>query len=210
MKMIRILLADDHAVVRRGLALVLKQEPDFEVVGEAHDGEDAYNRIFDLAPDIVLLDYKMPRWDGFTAARNIRRDMASARVIILSGAPLEDEIFDRLDDVHGYVHKEISPANLARAIRAVARGERYFDPMITQALLKQRSASSKASPPTLSPREHEVLRLMATPATYREIADQLIVAESTVHTYVRRILKKLDQPNRTQAVLAANRDGLLA
>lgn len=208
MKKIRILIADDHAVVRRGLALVLKQEPDFEIVGEAHDGQDAYNRIFDLVPDIALLDYKMPHWDGFTAAKQIRRDMASVRVIILSGAPLEDEIFDRLDDVHGYVHKEISPANLARAIRAVASGERYFDPSITQALLKQRTTSSKKAV-SLSPRELEVLQLMATPATYRDIAEELIVAESTVHTYVRRILKKLDQPNRTQAVLFANRSGLL-
>ncbi len=208
MKKFRILIADDHAVVRRGLALVLQQEADFDVVGEARDGQDAYNRIFTLVPDIVLLDYKMPHWDGFTAAKHIHRELPAIRIIILSGAPVDDAVFDHLEEVHGYVHKEISPANLGRVIRAVASGERYFDPLITQALLKQRTAPSIAAP-SLSPRELEVLRLMATPATYREIADQLIVAESTVHTYVRRILKKLDQPNRTQAVLNATRSGLL-
>ncbi len=205
---IRILIADDHAVVRRGLALVLQQEPDFEIVGEAKNGQDAYNQIFDSVPHVVLLDYKMPVWDGFVAAQHIRRDMASAKVLIISGFPLTDEIFDQLNGVHGFVLKDISPANLAHAIRAIVSGQRYFGPQVTQALLQRRRRVS-VEKPSLSPRELEVLRLMATSATYREIATQLIIAESTVHTYVRRILKKLDQSKRTQAVLKAMEHGLL-
>lgn len=205
---IRILIADDHVVVRRGLALVLQQEPDFEVVGEAKNGQDAYNQIFDSVPHVVLLDYKMPVWDGFVAAQHIRRDMASAKVLLITGMPLTDEMFAQLDDVHGFVLKEISPANLAHAIRAIVSGQRYFGPLVTQALLRRRQ-TVEVHPPKLSSRELEVLRLMATPATYREIAAQLIIAESTVQTYVRRILKKLEQSKRTQAVLKAMEYGLL-
>lgn len=205
---IRILIADEHVVVRRGIALLLNQEPDFEVVGDADNGVDAYNRIFDLVPDVVLLEYKMPRWDGFETARNIRRDMASTRIIILTGFPIDDTVLDHLNEVHGYLLKQISPAHLVHAIRAVVSGQQYFGPRVTQALLRSRQTVT-VQPPTLSPRELEVLRLMATPATYREIAIELILAESTVHTYVRRILKKLGQSKRTQAVLKAMEYGLL-
>lgn len=209
---IRILLADDHAVVRRGLALVLRQEPDFVVVGEAQDGQEAVSMALALIPDLVLLDWKMPRLSGLQAAAEIKRNLATARTLILSGAPVEDAALDALDQgVDGFVHKDISPAGLAQAIRAVAAGQRYLGPEITQALIErsQRAPDSLAAPVTLSPREVEVLALMATSATYREIGAQLFISEETVRTHVKRILTKLGQPNRTQAVIAAMRLGLL-
>ncbi|MCA9991593.1 MAG: response regulator transcription factor [Anaerolineales bacterium] len=209
---IRILLADDHAVVRRGLVLVLRQEPDFVVVGEAQDGQEAVSMALALIPDLVLLDWKMPRLSGLQAAAEIKRNLATARTLILSGAPVEDAALDALDQgVDGFVHKDISPAGLAQAIRAVAAGQRYLGPEITQALIErsQREPDSFAPPVSLSPREVEVLALMASSATYREIGAQLFISEETVRTHVKRILTKLGQPNRTQAVIAAMRLGLL-
>ena len=211
MSPIRILIADDHAIVRHGLRLVLRQIPDFEIVAEASRGDDAHSMVFDTVPHVALLDWKMPVMDGFEAARLIRRDMASVKTLILSGAPMEDDLFERLEAVNGFIHKDTNATNLAHAIRTVASGQRYLGPLITQALM-QRSTSMPKSPtmPKLSRRETEVLKLMATPMTYRDIADQLVITENTVQTYVKRILAKLNQPNRTQAVLAAMRHGLLS
>lgn len=208
---IRIVLADDHAVVRRGLSLVLHQEPDFSIVGEATDGEQAHTMILTLQPDVVLLDWKMPRLDGLQAAGRIRRDAPGVRTIILSGAPVDDDVLDALDTVDGFLHKEITPAQLADAIRNVMRGRRVLGPLVTNALIAraQRPPASTPDVPALSPRELEVLTLMATPATYRDIADRLFISETTVRTHVKRILTKLDQPNRTQAVVTALRLGLI-
>ena len=207
---IRILIAERHAIVRHGLRLVLRQIPDFEVVAEASNGDDAHSMVFDTVPHVALLDWQMPVMDGFEAARRIRRDMASTKTLILSGAAFEDRLFEQLEAVDGFIHKDTSAMNLAHAIRTVASGQRYLGPLITQALM-QRSAKlpAKVTVPQLSRRETEVLMLMATPMTYREIADELVITENTVHTYVKRLFAKLDQPNRTQVVLAAMRHGLL-
>ncbi len=210
MNKIRILIADDHAVVRHGLRLVLRQIDDFEVVAEAGNGEDAYNMIFDTVPDVALLDWKMPRIDGIEAAKLIRRDMSSTKVLILSGAPIDDNVLDYLDHIDGFIHKDTNAINLAHAIRAVANGERFLGALMTQALIQHSLRQHEMTVrPNLSKRETEVLTLMATPLTYREMAEQLILAETTIHTYVKRILSKLDQPNRTQAVIAAMRSGLI-
>jgi DNA-binding NarL/FixJ family response regulator len=218
-KKIRILLADDHEVVRRGLMLVLRQEPDFEVVGEAENGAEAVSLAVDLAPDLALLDWKMPKMDGLQAAREIKRNTASVRTLILSGAavvgrqPSTTAVLDALDDgVDGFVHKDISPRQLAHAIRVVAGGKAYLGPEVTQALIsRSQSAGQPIQPtiPSLSAREMEVLNLMATPATYREIGEQLYIGEETVRTYAKRIFSKLDQPNRTQAVIMAIRVRLI-
>ena len=206
MDKIRILVADDHLVVRRGLVLVLRQEPDFEIVGEAKDGEEAVNMIFDRVPHVVVLDWKMPRKDGLQAAKEIKHYMASVKTLILSGAPIEARALDALDEgVDGFAHKDISPQGLIQAIRTVASGKNYLGTEITQALI----ARSRQKPePTsriipLSPRELQVLTLMATSATYKEIARQLGIGEPTVRTYVGRILTKLNQPDRTQAIITA-------
>ena len=207
---IRILVADDHAVIRKGLCLVLGQEPDFEVVGEAGTGADAYNMCFDLVPDVCLLDWRMPRMDGFEASRLIRRDIAMTRTLIITAASLDDCPLDQLEWTNGLIHKDTTPATLVHAIRTVAAGENYFGPHVSQTLLQRNKEKARAVElPQLSQREQEILMLMATPATYREIANQLILSESTVRTYVKRIFAKLDQPNRTQAVMTALRHGLI-
>lgn len=213
---IRILIADDHAVVRRGLALVLRQEPDFVVAGEATDGETAVTQTVALQPDLALLDWKMPALDGLAAARRIRRQAPNTRILILSGAPVETAVLDALEeDVDGFVHKDVSPAGLAHAIRVVAGGKRFLGPEITELLISysHRPTPSAAAEetPSLSPREREVLNLMATPATYREMGERLFISEETVRTYVKRIFKKLEleQANRTQAVIAGLRLDLI-
>lgn len=208
---IRILIADDHGVVRRGLALVLRQEADFTVVAEACDGEEAVELAAEHRPHLALLDWKMPRLDGLRAAREIKSRGAAVRTLVLSGAHMDsvalDAALEALDDaVDGFVHKDISPAGLAHAIRVVAGGKMYLGPEIAQGLLERdrQEAEQTEEPFTpLSPRETEVLQLMTTPATYREIGERLFVSEETVRTHVKRIFTKLGQPNRTQAVIAA-------
>lgn len=213
MSAIRILIADDHEVVRRGLALVLRQEPDFAVVGEACNGLEAIAQAQALRPDLALLDWKMPQMDGLQAAAAIQAQRPETRTLVLSGAPLETAVFDALDNgVNGFIHKDVSPRGLAHAVRVVAGGQPYLGPEITQAMIA-RSRQPHDDPPktavALSPRELEVLNLMATPATYREIGAQLFIGEETVRTYAKRLFTKLNQPNRTQAVIAALRAGLI-
>lgn len=211
--MIRILIADDHAVVRRGLVLVLRQEPDFVVVGEAEDGQTAVSLTQTLHPHVVVMDWKMPRLSGIEAAQVIKQANEGVQTLLLSGAAVETAVLDALESgVDGFVHKDITPAGLAHAIRTVASGRRYLGPEVTQALIARSRQPHTPSPETvaLSAREQEILALMATPATYRDMATQLALSEATIHTYVKRILSKLDQPNRTQAVIAALRLNLIA
>jgi DNA-binding NarL/FixJ family response regulator len=206
---IRILIADDHEVVRKGLILVLYQEPGLEIVGEAKTGREAVERAVALQPDLVLLDWKMPEMDGLAAAAAIREQVPAVRTLLLSGAPIEDAALDALGSgVDGFVHKDTSPAELAYAIRTVAAGRTFLGPEISAALL-ERDRSARRPAVALSPRELEVLRLMATAATYREIGEQLFIGEETVRTHAKNILAKLEQPNRTQAVIAGVRAGLI-
>lgn len=210
---ISILIADDHEVVRRGLILMLGQEPDLEVVGEAPDGRSAVAMAIDLQPDLVLLDWKMPHLDGLSAAGEIKESVPGVRCLMLSGASLDTAVFDALDrGIDGFIHKDISPDDLFYAIRTVAAGKTHLGPEITQALLEhsRRPETQPATAhPSLSAREQEVLQLMATPLTYKQIGEQLHIGEETVRTYVKRILAKLDQPNRTQAVIAGLRESLI-
>lgn len=213
MKQIDILIADDHDVVRRGLILVLRQESDMNVIGEACDGQEALDLIRQgPRPHLVLLDWKMPQLDGLQAAQKIKAFAPEVRTLVLTGAPVEDAALDALDQgVDGFVHKDITPAGLIHAIRQVAAGKRYLGAEISQALLvHSRNAAPSTRSEALSPRESEVLKLMSTAATYKEIALQLGISESTVQTYVRRIFSKLDQPNRTGAVIAALQQGLIS
>ena len=210
MSRIRILIADDHEVVRKGLMLVLSQEPDFQIVGEAENGQQALELAVALNPNLVVLDWKMPEMDGLTAAAHIRQNVPEARTLLLSGAPIEDAALDALDrGVDGFVHKDISPTDLAQAIRIVASGRSHLGDEIIQAL-KERARSAESREVSLSPREKEVLEQMATAATYREIGDQLFISEETVRSHAKNILAKLDQPNRTQAVITAIRIGLIS
>jgi len=208
---IRILIVDDHEVVRAGLALVLRQEPDFEIIGEAGNGSETLAKVFDLRPDLVLLDWKLPEMDGISVAREIRRQAPEVRILVLSGAPVEDAVLDSLDaGVDGFAHKAIGPADLTLAIRVVAGDQPYLAPEVTQALLERAHMGSQQRRVSLTAREMDVLRLMATPATYREMGEQLSISEETVRTHAKRILAKLKQPNRTQAVIAGLRAELIS
>ncbi len=208
---LRILIADDHEVVRSGLALVLRQEADFEIVGEAQDGAEAIRQVQELTPDLLLLDWKMPQIDGVVAARAIRQQAPNVRILVLSGAPIEDEVLDSLEQgVDGFVHKAISPLNLVLAIRVVASGQPYLSPEVTQAMLKRARSDARQQEFSLTPRELDVLRLMATPLTYRKLGEQLSISEETVRTHVKNILTKFGQPNRTQAVIVGLRSRLIS
>ncbi len=209
MSKIRLVIADDHEVVRKGLMLVLGQERDFEIVAEAHNGREAVALAAERKPDLILLDWKMPALDGLAAAAAIRRQTPVVRTLVLSGAPIEAAALDALDEgVDGFVHKDTSPADLAKAIRIVAGGRTYLGPEIKQALVR-RAQATQAPHVTLTRRELEVLQMMATAATYREIGEQLHISEETVRSHAKSILAKLDQPNRTQAVISAVRAGLI-
>lgn len=214
MNTLKILIADDHDVVRRGLILVLRQEDDFEVVGDACDGEEVVALLSQgVRPHVAILDWKMPRLDGLHTARRIKEMASGVCTLILTGAPVEDAALDALDDhVDGFVHKDVSPAGLIHAVRQVAAGKRYLGAEISQALLERSHQDATGDEPaqSLSPRELEVLERMATAATYKEIALDLGISESTVHTYVRRIFAKLEQPTRTQAVITALQRGLIS
>lgn len=210
---IRILIVDDHAVVRKGLVMVLRLEPDFEVAGEAENGLKAIEMARQLQPDLVLLDFVMPEMDGAETALALQSALPGLKVMLLTGIQLDDRVLDMLaTGVDGYVIKDIEPDELAQAIRIVARGEAYLHPTLARQVLNRMAAqqASLAVPPSrLTPREAEVLRWMATPGTYREIAEQLFVSEETIRSHAKRILSKLQQPNRAQAVLAAVRAGLI-
>lgn len=208
---IRILIADDHEVVRRGLALVLGLVEEFEIVGEAQNGAEALAEAERLAPDIVLLDMKMPVMDGRETSWRLKQSMPDVRVIVLSGAEIDRDVFDTLDaGVDGYVLKDVSPDELTRAIRMVASGQTFIHADVTRALLDQTREPRQNQPDAhLTPREMEVLHLLATSATYKEIGGMLAISEETVRSHAKGILSKLRQPNRTMAVVAALKMGLM-
>lgn len=210
---IRVLIVDDHAVVRKGLAMVLRLEPDLEVVGEAGNGQRAVELARAWRPDVVLLDLIMPGMDGKETALALRSAVPGARILVLTGAELDEGALDVLAaGVDGYVLKDIEPGELIRAVHRVVRGEAYLHPAVARRVLDRQLAqqtSSSGPGPVLTARELEVLRWMATPATYREIAEELGVSEETVRSHAKHILSKLQQPNRAQAVLAAIRIGLI-
>jgi len=208
---IRILIVDDHAVVRKGLAMVLRLERDFEVVGEAGDGQQGVELATVLQPDLVLIDLMMPKMDGVTATRTIRNILPESRILMLTGAELDERLPDTLSaGADGYILKDIEPEDLRAAIRAVARGESYLHPRVARMVLERSASLSKPAPQVrLTPRELEVLGWMATPMTYNEIATRLVLSEETIRSHAKRVLRKLGQPNRVQAVLAAVRLGYI-
>lgn len=210
---IRLMIVDDHAVVRKGLAMVLRMEPDFEIIGEAENGLKAVELARQLQPDLVLLDFIMPEMDGRATALALQAAAPQVRILMLTGVGLDERVLDMLAvEVDGYVMKDIEPDELAQAIRTVARGEAYLHPSLARRALS-RVNERRPSLPTpsiqLTQREQEILRWMATPATYREIAEQLFVSEETIRSHAKHILSKLQQPNRAQAVLAAVRAGMI-
>lgn len=206
---IQILIVDDHAVVRRGLTMVLVLQPDLAVVGETGTASSGVRMAGALHPDVILLDLTLPDQDGDAAVAGLRAASPESRILILSGVQDTGRIRAAIAaGIDGYVPKEVNPGELARAIRQVAANQSYIHPDI----LHQLSCTSQppAMPPAaLTPRELEVLQLMATTATNREIAEQLVVGEETIRSHVKSILRKLNKANRTQAVLEGIRCKLI-
>lgn len=206
---IRILIVDDHAVVRKGLAMVLRLEPDLEVIGEAENGLAGLAAAQRLNPDIALVDLVMPEMDGQKMALALRKTKPKIKVIMLTGTEVDDRVFDLVAaGIEGYVLKQIEPGELVRAIRAVVNGEAYLHPDVMKKIVS-RIQPQKSYAIALTHRELEILEWMASPNTYKQIAAQLSVSEETVRSHAKRILEKLNQPNRAQAVLAAMRIGLI-
>ena len=211
---IRILIADDHAIVREGLRYLILAEPGMTLVGEAEDGEQAVQLYQALQPDVALLDLMMPRKDGIMAIADIRQIDPDARLLVLTSFADREQIFPAIKaGALGYLLKDSAPAELLRAIRDVYRGESYLHPTIARRVLHEmqrppRRAGSQTSE-GLSERELEVLALLAEGLANQEIADRLIISERTVRNHVGNILAKLHLANRTQAALYALREGLL-
>ena len=200
---IRILIVDDHAVVRKGLAMVLRLESDLEVIGEAENGCIGLDASKSLQPYIVLVDLIMPEMDGQEMALALRKSNPMIKIMMLTGTEVDDRVFDLVAaGVEGYVMKNIEPGELVRAIHSVAYGEAYLHPDVMKKVLS-RMQPQPSAPISLTPREREVLEWMATSNTYKQIAVQLSVSEETVRSHAKNILEKLRQPNRAQAVLAA-------
>ena len=208
---IRVLICDDHAVVREGLRALLSTEADMTIVGEAADGEGAVLAYRDLQPDVTLLDMVMPRMDGVEAIRMIISEFPNARILVLTSFSEDEMVFPAIKSgALGYLLKDSLPDELIRAIRNVNRGEASLHPSIARRLIQELSQPTTL-PPTQEPlteRELEVLRLVAKGYSNEEIGDALIVSERTARGHVSSILSKLHLANRTQAALYALREGI--
>jgi DNA-binding NarL/FixJ family response regulator len=206
---IRVLIVDDHLVVRRGLRTFLEIQDDIEVVGEAADGEEGVARAEELRPDIVLMDVKMPGTDGIEALRQLVQLGNPARVLVVTSFTEQRTVVPALRaGAAGYVYKDVDPDALAGAIRSIHAGHVLLQPEVAGALLSEGSGGSAGRGTQLTEREREVLELIADGRSNREIARALVLSEKTVKTHVSNILMKLDLADRTQAALWAVRHGL--
>jgi NarL family two-component system response regulator LiaR len=208
---IRILIADDHAIVREGLRALIGTKPDMELVGEAADGVEAVLKSRSLRPDVILLDLVMPRKDGIEAIGEIKRENPKARILVLTSFAEDEKVFPAIRaGALGYLLKDSSPQELLQAIREVYRGESSLHPAIARKLIRElnRPSDLPATEEPLTEREVEVLILVARGLSNQEIAERLVVSERTVRTHVSNILGKLHLANRTQAALYAVREGL--
>jgi NarL family two-component system response regulator LiaR len=208
---IKVLIVDDHAVVREGLRTLIGTEPGMEVIGEASDGVEAVQQAGALEPDIILLDMVMPRRGGLEVISEIKARDIDARILVLTSFADDDKVFPAIKaGALGYLLKNASPQILLQAIRGVYRGEPSMSPAVASKLMLELQRSSDL-PPTKEPlteREVDVLRLLAQGLTNQEIAERLVIGKGTVRTHVSSILGKLHLANRTQAALYALREGL--
>ena len=209
---IRVLIADDHAVVRRGLKTLINSEPGMSLVDEAADGVEAVQKAKALQPDVILLDLMMPRKNGMEAIVEIKQNNPDARILVLTSFAENDKVYAAIKaGALGYLLKDSSPEELLDAIRDIYRGESSLPPAIARKLINELNRPSNLPPADdpLTERETDVLKLVAQGHTNQEIADTLVISEWTVRTHVRNILGKLHLANRTQAALYALREGLV-
>ena len=213
---LRIIIADDHALFRRGLEMVLEKESDIEVVGEAHDGQQAVDRTGELMPDVVLMDVRMPHVDGIEATRRLVAEGAQARILILTTFDLDEYVYEALRaGASGFLLKDATPEQLIDAIHAVALGESVLAPSVTRRVVEAfvRVPPDTGAPhpelETLTARELEVLALLARGHSNSEIAAELVVSEATTKTHVRNVLAKLGLRDRIQAVVFGYESGLI-
>ncbi len=206
---IRILIADDHPVVRKGIKALLSTEPGLEVIGEAADGEQAVTKARTLKPDVILMDLSMPRKDGVQAISEIRQKVPGVKILVLTSFAEDRRVIAAIEaGALGYLLKESSPHELVRAVRTVYRGDSSLHPTVAHKLIHrlQRSSGESQTEP-LTARELKVLRLIAQGLSNHDIAERLFISEPTVRTHVSNILRKLRLDNRTQAALYALREG---
>jgi len=211
-QVIRILVVDDHAVVREGLRALISGKPDMELVGEAGNGQEAVLLARSLQPDIILMDLVMPGKDGIQATQEIRGENSEARILVLTSFDEDDQVFSAVKaGALGYILKDSSPQELLEAVRCVHRGESSLHPSVARRLILGYGQYQKAEAGVdlLTEREVEVLKLVARGLSNQEIAQQLHISEGTVRFHVTNILGKLELENRTQAALYALREGLV-
>ena len=214
--MIRVLLADDQALVRAGFRALLNAEPDIEVVGEADNGEDAVQLATTLVPDVVLMDIRMPRLDGIGATRAIAADprLSTTRIVVLTTFDLDEYVFDTLRaGASGFLVKDVEPAELIQAVRVVAQGDALLTPSATRRVIEQFSAHAKEPRPApaleaLTDREREIMGLVALGLSNEEIAKRLFLSPATAKTHVSRAMQKLGARDRAQLVVFAYETGL--
>jgi DNA-binding NarL/FixJ family response regulator len=213
---VKIVVADDHEVVRAGFAALLDTQPDFTVVGTASDGAEAVKLSREMRPDVVLMDVRMPGTDGIEATRQLTADADGPLVIILTTFDLDEYVYDALcAGASGFLLKDVTGERLFDAVRVVAAGEALLAPAVTRRLISEfaRLRPAAPAPPAavgeLTPRETEVLRLLAEGLSNPEIADRLVITEETVKTHVSRVLHKLALRDRAQAVVLAYESGLV-
>ena len=214
---LRVLICDDHGLFRKGLQMVLDQEPDIDVVGEAADGAEAVLKAQELMPDVVLMDVRMPKHTGIEATAQIKAALPHAKILMLTISDEEGDLYDAIKaGASGYLLKEINSEEVAEAIRTVWSGQSRISPSMAAKLLNEFQAMSKRAEersqlptPKLTEREMEVLRLVAHGKNNRDIAKELFISENTVKNHIRNILEKLQLHSRMEAVVYAVREKLL-
>ena len=214
---IRILIVDDQALFREGLRTLLSVQPDFEIVGEAGNGEEGLKMAVQTRPDVVLMDLRMPLMDGVKTTERIKSSLPACRVIVLTTFDDDELVFDGLRaGAIGYLLKDVSSNKLFDAIRAASRGEYFLLPAITAKVIAEFARIPRSNPnrahdsaETLSPREQEIIRLVASGDSNKEIAERLVISEGTVKNHLSNILAKLSVKDRLQAVIRARELGWL-